>query len=118
MSSEPPLCGGELSLGATELRVDNRIEPKVVFRQHRASPWVKIAAVTSAVDMQGESVVNLPEACCKMSANMSPDVHVFHLLAHSRPKEVNNVEVLKVTTDVVYEIDTMAWVVAGCSPVS
>ena len=53
-----------------------------------------------------------------MSANVTPDVHVFHLLARSRPNEVNDVEVLKVTTNVVCEIDTMAWVAAGCSPVS
>lgn len=53
-----------------------------------------------------------------MDANVSPDVHEFDLLAYARPQEVNDVEIFKVTTDVICKINTVAWVAAGCSPVS
>lgn len=45
-------------------------------------------------------------------------VNVFHLLTLTVSKKVDNVEILKVTTNVVCKIDTMAWVAAGCSPMS
>ena len=53
-----------------------------------------------------------------MQANVPTDIHELHLLALTRPNEVDNVKVLEVTADIVCKIDAMAWVAAGCSPVS
>lgn len=53
-----------------------------------------------------------------MYAEVPADVDVLHLLALATPKKVDDVEILKVASNVVCEIDAMAWVAAGCSPMS
>lgn len=72
----------------------------------------------TAVNVQRVGVSNLPEAGCHMHAHVPPDVDVFHFIALSGPKKVDDVEVFEVATYVVSVIDTMGWVAACCSPVS
>lgn len=47
-----------------------------------------------------------------MYAEVPADVDVLHLLALATPKKVEDVEILKVASNVVCEIDAMAWVAA------
>jgi len=55
----------------------------------------------------------LPDTCRQMHAHVPADVDVFHLHALARPGKINDVEVLEVATDVVFEIDTIGWVAAS-----
>ena len=68
--------------------------------------------------MQQTIVSSLPEACGEMHANMSSDIDVFHFLALPSSKEINYVEVLEVSTNVISQIDAVGRVTACCSPVS
>ena len=68
--------------------------------------------------MKEPGVSSLPETCREMDVNVSTDVDVFRFFALLVTKEINNVEVLEVSTDVISEIDAMGGVTACCSPVS
>ena len=52
-----------------------------------------------------------------MRTHVSPDVDVFYFLALAVSKEINDVEILEVSTEVVSEIDAVGRVAACCSPV-
>ena len=65
-----------------------------------------------------KGVSNLPEPRCQMHTHVPTDVDVFHFIALSGPKKVDDVEVFEVATYVVSVIDTMGWVATRCSPVS
>ena len=52
-----------------------------------------------------------------MHADVSADVNVFHFIALARSNEIDDVEVLEVSTHVVFEIDAMIRVAACRSPV-
>ena len=66
--------------------------------------------------MQKETVCHLPERYSDMDAEVSADVDVFHFLALVSAKEIDDVEVLETSTDVVFVIDAMCRVAASCSP--
>ena len=118
MSSKPPLCGGVGLLCAAELGVDYVIVAKVVLFVHRARSWIKLTTSPRAVSMQETIVSSLPETCGEMHSDVSSDVDVFHFLALPSSKEINYVEVLKTSTNVIFEIDAVGRVTACCSPVS
>ena len=63
-----------------------------------------------------ESTTHLPERCCKMNAQVSTDVDVFHFLTLAFFTVIDNVEVLEVSTDIICEIDAINRVAACCSP--
>ena len=117
MRSEPPLCGGLISLCAAELGIDGSVITKVVFTWHWARRRVKIAAGMTAIDVQ-HVVGTLPKACSEMNANVPTDVHVLHFLALGGPNKVNDVEILEFPADVVCEIDAMNREAARCTPMS
>ena len=67
--------------------------------------------------MQCVAVNNLPETCGEICAHVSADVDIFHLLALANSKEIHNVELLEVPTNVISEIaDAIFWEAARCSP--
>ena len=68
--------------------------------------------------MQEIAVSSLPEWRREMYSHVPADVDVFHFIALASPKKIDDVEVLEVATDVVFEIDAMGWVAARCSPMS
>ena len=54
-----------------------------------------------------------------MNTHVPTDIHKLHFPARLAVIKIfHNVKVLKVTTDVIGEIDAMGRVVTGCSPVS
>jgi len=48
-----------------------------------------------------------------MDTEVSTDVDVFHFLALASPKEIDDVEVLEASTDIVFVIDAMCRVAAS-----
>ena len=52
-----------------------------------------------------------------MHANVSSDVDLFHFLTLPSPKEINHLEVLEVSTNVIFEINAVCWITACCSSV-
>ena len=68
--------------------------------------------------MQEIAVGRGPEWNCNMYSYVPPNVDVFHFLAYSSPKEVDDIEVFEGATDVVSEIDTINGIAARRSPVS
>ena len=66
--------------------------------------------------MQKVAVNNLPKTCGEIYAHVSTDVDVFHLLTLAASKEIHNVEVLEVPTNVISEIDAIFREAARCSP--
>ena len=49
---------------------------------------------------------------------MSPDVDIFHSLAYVTPTVIDDIEVFKLSANVVGEIHAVSWETACCSPVS
>ena len=117
VSAKPPLCGGVGLLCAAELGVDYVIVAKVVLFMHRTRSWIKLTASPRAVSMQDTILMSLPETCGEMHANVSSDIDVFHFLALPSSKVINYVEVLEVSTNVIFEINAVCWITACCSPV-
>jgi len=117
MSSKPPLSCGIRRLVAAELWVYGTVITKVVFAWHCTRSWVKLAAGTTAVNVP-KVRSTLPDTCCQMHPHVPADVNVFHLHALAWPGKVDDVRFFEVATDVIFEIDTIGWVAASCSPVS
>ena len=67
--------------------------------------------------MKSVCIMDLPERSRQMRTHVSPDVDVFHFLTRAWPKEIYDVEVFEVSTDVISEIDAMGREAACCSPV-
>ena len=118
MSSKPPLCAGVGLLCTAELGADYRIVAKVVFTWHRTSSWIKLTASERTVNIQEIMISSLPKTCGEMDANVSTNVDVFHFLAVTPSSVIYYVEVLEVSTNVIFEIDAVCWVTACGSPVS
>ena len=55
----------------------------------------------------------LPETNRGVHGHVSANVDVFHFLALVCPSEIDNVEVLEVSADVVCEIDAIFWEAAS-----
>ena len=117
MSSKLPLSGRIAFLRAAELGVEAPVEAKVVFNRHRAGTCIKLTVDLCTVNMQNESVIKLKKRYCEVCALVSSDVDVFHFLALSISKVIDDVEVLEVSTDVVCEIYAVSRIAACCSPV-
>ena len=116
--SKPPLGSGLVSLCAAELGVDVRIEAKVVLTWYRSSLHAfKLTVSVSTVNMKSECIMDLPERSRQMRTHVSPNVDVFHFLTRGWSKEIYDVEVFEVSTEVVSEVDAKGWVAACCSPV-
>ena len=56
-----------------------------------------------------------PKRCCKVRPIVPSDIHIFYPLTGST-KEIDDVEVFEVSTEVISEIDAVGWV-AACVPV-
>ena len=67
--------------------------------------------------MKSVCIMDLPERSRQMRTHVSPNVDVFHFLTRAWSKEIYDVEVFEVSTDVISEIDAMGRVAACCSPV-
>jgi len=55
-----------------------------------------------------DSTSTLPERYRHMETHVAADVNEFHFLALVIPKEIDNVEVLEASTDVVFGIDAVS----------
>lgn len=117
MSSKPPLSCGISRLVTAELWVHDTVITKVVFAWHCTRSWVKLAAGMTAVNVPKDRG-SLPDTCCQMHSHVPADVNIFHLHALAWPGKIDYVKVFEVATDVIFEIDTIGWVAASCSPVS
>ena len=116
--SKPPLSSGLVSLCAAELGVDGPIVAKVVFSWYRSSLHAfKLTMSGWTVNMKSACIIDLPERSRQMRTHVSPDIDVFHFLTRAWSKEIYDVEVFEVSTEVVSEIDAVGWVAACCSPV-
>ena len=61
----------------------------------------------------------LPKRCGEINSHVPTDIQKLHFLARLAVIKIfHNVQVLKVTADVIGEIDAMGRVATGCSPVS
>ena len=117
MSSKPPLSSRVVCLCATELGINGRIEAKVVFSRYRSILCGELARIGRAVMMQHVSVLYLPKGYQKVRAIVPSDIHIFYPLTFGNTKEIDDVEVFEVSTEVVSEIDAVGRVAACCSPV-
>ena len=114
MSSKPPLSSRVVCLCATELGIKCTIIAKVVFTWYRSNSCAELARTGVAVNMQSPA---LPKRYCKVRAIVPSDIHIFYPLTLATTKEIDDVEVFEVSTEVVSEIDAMGRVAACCSPV-
>ena len=114
MSSKPPLSSRVVCLCAAELGIKCTIIAKVVFTWYRSNSCAELAQTGRAVNMQSPA---LPKRYCKVRAIVPSDIHIFYPLTLATAKEIDDVEVFEVSTEVVSEIDAMGRVAACCSPV-
>ena len=117
MSSKPPLSSRVVCLCAAELGIKCTIIAKVVFTWYRSNSWVELARTGRAVSTQHQNILCLPKRYCKVRAIVPSDIHIFYPLTLATTKEIDDVEVFEVSTEVVSEIDAMGRVAACCSPV-
>jgi len=59
----------------------------------------------------------LPPRRCGVYADMAADVHILDLLASSRINKIKDVKIFKVSSDIVFVVDSMGRVTASGSPV-
>ena len=118
MSSKPPLGSRVACLCAAELGIKNLIEAKVVFTRYCSKGCVELAGTSqTALSMQRVTVFLLPKRYRKVRAIVPTDIHIVYPLTLAITKEIDDVEVFEVSTEVVSEIDAVGWVAACCSPV-
>ena len=118
MSSKPILGGGLVSLCTTEVGIEGTIKAKVVFLGYCTRFGCrKLAICARTVSMQALTVI-LPEWNCQIYTRVSPDVNEFHFFARAIWSNIiEDVEVFKVSAEVVSEIDAMSRIAACYSPV-
>ena len=118
MSSKPILGGGLVSLCTTEVGIEGTIKAKVVFLGYCTRFGCrKLAICARTVSMQALTVI-LPEWNCQIYTRVSPDVNEFHFFARAIWSNIiEDVEVFKVSAEVVSEIDAVGRIAACYSPV-
>ena len=67
--------------------------------------------------MHYPSVLFLPKRYLEVRAIVPSDIHIFYPLTLASTKEIDDVEVFEVTTEVVSKIDAVSRIAACCSPV-
>ena len=68
--------------------------------------------------MQHPSVLFLPKRYLQVRAIVPSDIHIVYPLTLASTKEIDDVEVFEVSTEVVSVIDAVGRVAACCSPIS
>ena len=119
MSSKPPLSSRVVCLCAAEVGVECPIQAKVVFTHYRSHGCIELAENQTAVNTQHNvlNVLHLPKRYREVCPIVASDIHIFYPLTLANTKEIDDVEVFEVSTEVVCKIDAMGRVAACCSPV-
>ena len=118
VSTEPPLCGWVRVHGTGKLGIYSAVMPKIIFTWHGTNSWIKLAACMGAVDVQKESVDNLPKPGCPVYAYVTTDVHKLGLETCTSTYESEDIGVRKPSTDIIFVmVDTVFFKTAGSPPV-
>ena len=91
---------------------------KIIFAPSRARRWIELTATTRTIDVQAPCPIFLPETSCTVHSIVSSDVDELYLLTLARSNEIDNIEVLEVSSNVISKIHAEGWETACCSPVS
>ena len=111
MSSKPPLSSRAVCLCAAEVGIECPILAKVVFLPYRSHGWIELAANTTAVSMQTHLQVR-PKRYREVCPIVPSDIHIFYPLTLAITKEIDDVQVFEISTEVVCKIDAMGRVAA------